>query len=93
MQETISVRELSDIIKVLNNDTIRIYLQSYRFNKFRTTYSNGSKAKFKLSTEFLNMFYTYLLNRNRVKASQNLAEHFKEFDLTVMDWEEFICGN
>lgn len=93
MIETIGLKELHEIIGCLHIGTIKIYLQNYRFNKFRMTYSTGHKARYKLDTEFLNLFYTYLLNRNRVKAANRLAEHFKDFDLTVIDWEDFICGN
>lgn len=88
MKETIGTRELQEIIKVLSLDTVRIYLNNYRFNKHRATPSSGSKARYNLTQDFLNVFYTMLLERKREEAAKNLNDHFK--NLEWLDWEEYV---
>lgn len=88
METTIGTREIHEIIKVLSLDTVRIYLNNYRFNKHRATPSSGSKARYYLSKNFLNVLYTMFLERGKEKAAKNLNNHFK--DLEWLEWEEYV---
>jgi hypothetical protein len=88
METTIGTRELFEIIKVLHIDTIRIYLNNYRFSKHRATPSSGHRARYYLTQNFLNVFYTMLLARGKEKAAKNLKDHFK--DLEWLEWEEYV---
>lgn len=88
MRETIGTRELQEIIKVLHIDTIKIYLNNYRFSKYRATPSSGHRARYYLTQDFLNVFYTMLLERKREKAANNLNDHFK--NLEWLEWEEYV---
>ena len=88
MRETIGIRELQDIIKVMHLETLRLYLNNYRFTKFRATQHSGLRSKYYLSRGFLNVLYTMFLERKREKAAKNLNDHFK--NLEWLDWEEYV---
>lgn len=91
--DKISFKELYSIVKDISKTTLQIYLNNYRFTKFRLTYNAGTKAVYILNTDFLNMLYTMLLNRNKYKAAENLYNHFEDLNIKCLDWEVFICGN
>lgn len=89
---TISVRDLGEIIKSIHERTLEMYLQNYRFNKFKVMpMSCGINSRFFITKEFLNTFYTLLCMRNRIKAAEKLKNHFKEYDIEAIDYEEFVC--
>ena len=89
MRETIGTRELQEIIDKINLQTLKTYLNNYRFNKFRATYSTGNKARYYVTRDFLNVLYTLLLSRRKEEAAYNLDAHFK--NLKCLPWEDFIC--
>lgn len=89
--ETIGTRRLSKIVKDLNLETLILYLNNYRFSKFRTTYTTGAQARYIVNSEFLRTLYTLFLLKNRDIAAENLKEHFNKFKIRAIDWEKFVC--
>lgn len=89
--KTISTIELIKTLDSLSASTVLIYLNNFRFSKFRKTYTTGKKARYELSNEFLNTLYSYLIYKNREDAAQQFRSYFKDFKLKVMCWEDFIC--
>lgn len=87
--ETISAKQLHHILKDIHMSTLILYLCHYRFLKHKSTFFQGVKAKYYLTKEFLDLLYTYLLNRRKHEAAENLKNHFK--DVECLDWEVFIC--
>ena len=90
LTQTIGISELSEITG-LRKDTLSYYLNSYRFAKFRTTPMIGLKSRYALNSAFLNTLYTYLDLRHKYKQGRQLKEHFKEFNVDFVPWEDFIC--
>lgn len=87
----ISVRELQEIMQDIYIDTVKLYLCNYRFNKYRLTHFTGNNARYMLRSDFLSLFYTYLLVRNKYNAAENLKKHFKIYKIKCLEWEDFIC--
>lgn len=91
LNKTISTIELIKTIDSLSASTVLIYLNNFRFSKFRKTYTTGKNAIYELSNEFLNTLYSYLIYKNREDAAQQFRNYFKNFDLNLMSWEDFVC--
>lgn len=90
--KTISIKELSEIITSIHIRTLEMYLDNYRFNKFRVMpMSCGINARFFLSKDFLNTLYTLLWIRNRVKEAEKLKKHFSLYDIKAIEWEDLVC--
>ena len=87
--ETISVKQLHQILKDIHIATLTLYLNTFRFLKHRSTFFQGVKARYYLTKEFLDLLYTLLLNRRKYEAAENLQNHFK--DVECLEWEVFIC--
>jgi hypothetical protein len=87
--ETITTLELSNIIK-MHKYTLQSYLSNYRFNKYRITEKDGLYALYNLSNMFLNIFYNFLLMRNRYNQAKMLKDHFKDFNFKIMSYEDFL---
>ncbi len=87
--ETISVKQLHQILKDIHISTLKIYLSHYRFLKHRSTFYYGARARYYLTKEFLDLLYTHLINRRKYEAAENLQNHFK--DVEPLAWEDFIC--
>jgi hypothetical protein len=90
LNKKISTRELSEIIPTVCLETLQRYLSNYRFNKFRKTHTEGRNAVYEVNNEFLNTLYSLFWYRNRAKEAEKLKKHFKEFNIKVLSWEEFI---
>lgn len=88
--QTICTRELVSILDTLYKDTVLNYLQNYKFNKYRTTFYNGINARYKLNDNFLSLLYTTLFYRNREKEGIKLKNHFKDYKIKILKWEEFV---
>jgi hypothetical protein len=86
---TITTKDLTEITQ-LHKNTVMNYLANYRFNKFRKFKVFGEGAKYILSDEFINLFYNMLWYRNRFEASKKLKEHFKDYKLGLLSYEEYI---
>lgn len=89
--ETISTRELTEIIDTMAVSTLLSYLSNYRFIKYRVSHQDGLNAKYLLCDDFLNCFYTLLSYRNRPVEMKKFKNHFKTHNVKVIDWEDFIC--
>ena len=91
LNKTISVKELSEIITSIHIRTLEMYLENFRFNKYRVLpMSNGIHSRFFITKDFLEEFYTTLWMRNRVKAAEKLKKHFEEYDVEAIDYENFV---
>jgi hypothetical protein len=88
--ETIGTRELIKLLDGIYKDTLMVYLSNYKFNKFRATPDIGINSRYFLNRDFLNLLYTTLFNKNKIKAADNLEKHFKDFNIEALPWEEFI---
>jgi hypothetical protein len=89
--KTISVEELIEVIKTLHKTTVIMYLDNFRFNKYRATTINGLKASYLLNNDFLNNFYTYLVNKNRLEEAIRLQRHFRNtFNIHTLENKDFI---
>lgn len=88
--ETISAREIIEIIKTLSKSTILNYLDNYRFTKFRVTHYSKINDRFYLTREFLTALYSFFWYRNKIKEATTVKNYFKEFDLEVMPYEEYV---
>lgn len=91
LNKTISTIELIKTLDSLSASTVLIYLNNFRFSKFRKTDTTGKRARYELSSKFLNTLYSYLVYRNREDAAQQFRNYFKDFDLNLMSWEDFVC--
>ena len=92
--ETISIKEMADILKSIHIRTLEMYLNNYRFNKYRVMpMSCGINARFFISRDFLNTLYTLLWIRNRVKEAEKLKKHFSLYNIKAIEWEDFVCEN
>ena len=90
--ETISVKELAEITKTIHDKTLERYLENFRFNKYRVMpMSCGINARFFITKDFLDEFYTLLWMRNRVKAAEKLKKYFEEYDVEAIEYEDFVC--
>lgn len=90
--ETISIKEMADIIKSIHIRTLEMYLNNYRFNKYRVMpMSCGINARFFISRDFLNKLYTLLWIRNRVKEAEKLKKHFSLYDIKAIEREDYVC--
>ena len=88
--KTIGTIELCDIINDVALSTLLIYLNNYRYTKFRKTYHTGAKAVYELCPEFLNVLYTNLIYRNRERGAKNLRKYFEEYPIKLVSYEEFV---
>lgn len=88
--ETISTKELCGAIDTISRHTMISYLSNYRFNKFRKTKTDGINARYEVSPKFLNMLYTHLWHRNRFTDAQKLKKLFRNYDIQVIEWEEYV---
>ena len=64
----------------LHQNTIRNYLQNYKFNKFfkKKKWENFITEMYEVNDEFIEKFNEYLLMRRRIKASRMFMEKIKE---------------
>lgn len=83
-------QDICEITK-MGEYTLNNYLDSYKFNKFKLTERPVKFRKFILSIDFLNMLYTFFWYRGRIKQAERLKRHFKEYNIDVLKWEDFIC--
>ena len=90
LNKTISIKELAEIINTMARSTLQIYLSNYKFNKFRATRVEVPNARYHISREFLNTLYTLFWHRNRIKEGEKLKKHFKEYDIEIIPFEEFV---
>lgn len=89
--KTISVEELIKVLKTMHKATVIMYLDNFRFNKYRTSITNGLKASYLLNNEFLNNFYTYLVNKNRLEEAIRLQRYYKNiFDIKTLEIDDYI---
>jgi hypothetical protein len=88
--KTISAKELAEIFNTMAKTTVETYLSSYKFNKFRASCIETPRCRFYISQDFLNTLYTLLWHKNRVGEAQKLKKHFKEFDIDIIPFEEFV---
>lgn len=88
--KTIGTNELCDIINDVALSTLLIYLNNYKYTKFRKTYHTGSRAVYEICPEFLNLLYTNLIYRNRDKGALNLKEYFKDYNIKLLKYGEFV---
>ena len=72
-------------------DTLILYLNSYKFYKFELTQIPVKYRKFKLNIDFLNMLYTFLWYRGRVKEAEKLKNFFQNYNIECLKWEDFVC--
>ena len=90
--ETISVKELAEITKTIHDRTLEMYLDNFRFNKYRVMpMSCGINARYFLTRDFLNTLYTLLWIRNRVKEAEKLKRHFSLYNIKAIEWEDYVC--
>ena len=89
--QTISTHNLHNILQDISLNTLMLYLNNYRFTKYRATYMTGANARYYVCSDFLRTLFTYLLAKNREEAAFNLQSHFSEFKIKPIAWEEFIC--
>ena len=87
--KTISAKQLHQILKDIHLSTLILYLHHYRFLVHRSTFFQGAKARYYLTKDFLDMLYTFLINRKKYEAADNLQNHFK--DVECLEWEDFLC--
>ena len=85
MQKTITPKQLQEICKVISLNTVELYLENYRFGKFRLTPNIKSNALYDLNRDFLNTFYTYLFYRGKIEAATNVEKAFKDFDVKAIE--------
>lgn len=90
MENTITPLELSEICEMPLSSML-LYLNNFRFSKYRVTERTSKYARFKLNDYFLNDFYSYLFYKNRTKNFEKLGSYFKDSKLKVMSWEDFVC--
>lgn len=88
--KTIGTIELCDIINDVALSTLLIYLNNYRYTKFRKTYHTGAKAVYELCPDFLNVLYTNLIYRNRDRGARHLKDHFKDYNIKLLKYGEFV---
>lgn len=87
MQKTISPKKLQEICKVISLNTVELYLENYRFGRFRLTPNCKSNALYRLNTGFLNTFYTYLFYRGKIEAATNIKKEFKDFEVKAIEMD------
>jgi hypothetical protein len=88
--QTISTHELHNILKDISLNTLMLYLNNYRFTKYRATYMSGANARYYVCADFLRNLFTFLIAKNKDDAAFNLQSHFSEFKIKPIDWEEFV---
>ena len=88
--EYITTKEIASIITNINKNTLHTYLCGYRFSKFRLTDNSGINAKYILNRDFINTLYNFLWYKNKCKSAIILKQHFKDFRLEVMKFEEYV---
>ena len=86
-EKTITTKDLQKICKVLSLTTIMVYLENYRFGRFRLTPNCKSNALYRLNTGFLNTFYTYLFYRGKIEAATNIKKEFKDFEVKAIEMD------
>lgn len=87
MQKTITPKKLQEVCKVISLNTIMVYLENYRFGKFRITPNCKYNALYDLNSGFLNTFYTYLFYRGKIEAATNVEKAFKDFDVKAIEMD------
>ena len=85
----VTTRDLHAIID-LSKCTLLSYLSNYKFNKFRITYADGITAQYDLCDKFLSTLYTCLCHRNKIKSAERLKKYYNDYNIKILDWEEFI---
>ena len=88
--ETISAKELAYILKTLNKNTLAMYLDNYRFSKYRITPMDCANARYLVNNELLNNLYNLFVYKNKISESECLKKYFKDYDLKLMKYEDFI---
>lgn len=88
--ETLSIKELSNILNSISTTTLQTYLSNYKFNKFKKSVIDGINARYEISEKFLSTLFTDLWNRNRIKEAETIRKYFKNFNVKILPWEEFI---
>ena len=88
----ITTHSLHDVIKAyISLDTLILYLNNYRFSKYRATFKTGVNARYFICSGFLKTLFTYMLFKNKEEAAIKLQEHFPKYKIQALDWEAFIC--
>ena len=90
METTISIKELSEIITTMSVYTLKIYLSNYKFNKFKTTNTDGIHSRYLICEDFLSTLYTYFWYKNRIKEAEKLKRFFKTYRIKCLEFEEFV---
>jgi hypothetical protein len=83
----ITPEELNDIMKGFSLQTLCIYLDNYKFSKFRIDTVPIRKCRYKVCDEFLSLLYTTLLRRSRVTEARKLKAYFNTYNIKHLDYE------
>jgi hypothetical protein len=85
----ITPEELNEIMKGFSLQTLCIYLDNYKFNKFRIDTTPIRKCRYKVCDEFLSLLYTTLLRRSRVTEARKLKVYFEGYKIKNYDLEVY----
>ena len=84
--KTITPEKLEEICKTISLSTIVLYLENFRFGKYRLTKNAKTNALYRLNSDFLNTFYTYLFNRGQLEAARNVKSSFPQLNIRNKEW-------
>lgn len=69
MVDSLSMQDIARLID-MNHNTVRIYCNSWVLAKY------FSKNSLKITEDSINKFYTYLVNRHKIRQSVLFKQHF-----------------
>ncbi len=81
--------KLNEIMLGFSLQTLCMYLENYKFSKFRLDRVAISKCRYKVCDEFLSLLYTTLLRRNRITEARKLKAYFEDYKIKNYDLEVY----
>lgn len=92
MQREMVIITPVDLHKIINDfslQTLCMYLDNYKFSKFRIDTVPKQKCRFKVCDEFVSLLYTTLLRRSRITEARKLKAYFEGYKIKNYDLEVY----
>jgi hypothetical protein len=82
--QTITLNQLEKIVKTISLYTLKIYLSNYKFYKYEERKPYERDAKYRVDGGFLNLLYTTLYYRRKIKEANRIKTTFKDYKIELI---------
>lgn len=84
-----TAKELQEIMRGIKLQALCVYLDNYKFNKYRVDKTLINRCRYIICDEFLSLLYTLLMRRGKIKEGRLLKNYFEGYKIKNYDLEVY----